>query len=259
MTTADLHALSGAYVLDAVDDIERAAFTRHLAECEVCAAEVAEFREVAALLGELTEQPPPPALRSSVLAEVSRTRQAGPARPARPEVGRDTRAERWWRRATVATIAAAAVAVAGTWYAMDQRLDEQSRLVDEQSRQVQALRADRDRIYAVMNARDVVMRGGNLPSGGRVAAAVSAEQQGGVAMLAGLDVPPNGGVYQMWLMAGKGKRVLSSALVIPPGLTGGTLLFDKWVPGADSIGITLEPPGGSESPTMAPLTTFELA
>jgi anti-sigma factor RsiW len=253
MTTADLHALSGAYALDAVDDIERAAFTRHLAECEACAAEVAEFREVAALLGELAEQPPPTTLRSSVLAEVGRTRQAGPAaKPARPEIDRSTRAERWWRRATVATIAAALVAIAGTWYGMDQRLDDQQR-------QVQALAAERDRMYAVMNARDVVMRGGNLPRGGRVAAAVSTEQQGGVAMLAGLDIPQNGEVYQMWLMAGKGTRVLSSALVIPPGLTGGTMLFDKWVPGADSMGVTLEPAGGSESPTRAPLTTFELA
>jgi RNA polymerase sigma factor (sigma-70 family) len=41
--TADAHTLLGAYVLDAVDDIDRAAFGRHLNECEECRAEVAEL------------------------------------------------------------------------------------------------------------------------------------------------------------------------------------------------------------------------
>jgi anti-sigma-K factor RskA len=252
VTTADLHALSGAYALDAVDDIERAAFTRHLAECEACTAEVAEFREVAALLGELAEQPPPMELRSTVLAEVSRTRQASPAknRKERPEVAADLRAAQRWRRATVASIAAAVLAVVGVWAGMNQQLRDKDS-------QVAALQADRERIYAVMNAKDVIMRGNNLPDGGRVAAAVSASQKGGVAMIAGLALPPRGEVYQMWLM--DGAKALSSALVIPADATGGTMLFDKWVPGADTIGVTLEPSGGSTSPTSAPLTTFKLA
>ena len=41
MTRPDIHALCGAYAVDAVDDLERAAFDRHLADCEACAAEVA--------------------------------------------------------------------------------------------------------------------------------------------------------------------------------------------------------------------------
>jgi anti-sigma factor RsiW len=38
---SDIHALSGAYAVDAVDDIERASFERHLASCPTCRAEVA--------------------------------------------------------------------------------------------------------------------------------------------------------------------------------------------------------------------------
>ena len=53
MTTPnDIHALSGAYAVDALDDIERAGFERHLAECADCRAEVASLRETAALLAE---------------------------------------------------------------------------------------------------------------------------------------------------------------------------------------------------------------
>ena len=41
--SADIHALSGAYAVDAVDDIERAEFERHLATCADCREEVAEL------------------------------------------------------------------------------------------------------------------------------------------------------------------------------------------------------------------------
>src|SRR5947207_307671 len=47
---AAIEELLGAYALDAVDDDERDAVERHLAECPRCRAEVTEHREVAALL-----------------------------------------------------------------------------------------------------------------------------------------------------------------------------------------------------------------
>jgi anti-sigma-K factor RskA len=245
----DVHALSGAYVLDAVNDIERAAFTRHLAGCESCANEVAELREVVAKLAELTEVPPPEGLRDRVLAEVSRTRQLPPEEPEpRRVTSTITTGERRWRRIAVAAVAAAVVAIAGTWVVMD------SRLRDERA-QVGALRSERERIYAVMNAKDVLMRGTDLPGGGRIAAAVSNSEHAGVAMLAGLPVPPRGEVYQMWLIDGGNA---SSAVVLPVGVIGGTMLFE-WEPGADAFGITIEPAGGSKSPTMAPLGTIALS
>jgi anti-sigma factor RsiW len=55
--TSDIHALSGAYAIDALDDIERAQFERHLAECAECRAEVDSLREAAGLLA------PPPSRR----------------------------------------------------------------------------------------------------------------------------------------------------------------------------------------------------
>ena len=50
----DIHALSGAYAVDALDDDERAQFEAHLAGCPSCRSEVDSLREAAALLAETT-------------------------------------------------------------------------------------------------------------------------------------------------------------------------------------------------------------
>jgi hypothetical protein len=257
--TTDLHELSGAYVLDAVDDIERAAFARHLAECEACTAEVAELRDVADLLGELAEQPPPPALRANVLAAARQTPQAGPQLPLPVSPMPRTRAERTgrarptWLAAAAAAVAAAVLSVTGTAVVMDQVNGRHLRDLD---RQVQAVQGEQARIYAIMQARDAVMIGSSLPQGGgRVAAALSTIEQGGVAMFAGLKLPPPGEVYQLWLNTG---QKVVSGLVVPAGLTGGTLLFERWIPGVIKVDITYEPMGGSTSPTMKPLAFIDM-
>ena len=48
----DVHALAGAYALDALPADEQQRFERHLASCEACAEEVRGLAETAALLGE---------------------------------------------------------------------------------------------------------------------------------------------------------------------------------------------------------------
>src|SRR5215212_7547374 len=50
LTHADIEELLGAYALDAVDGDEQEAIEIHLRECPRCRAEVADHREVAALL-----------------------------------------------------------------------------------------------------------------------------------------------------------------------------------------------------------------
>ena len=70
----DLHHLSGAYAVDALDDVERASFEEHLAVCADCRAEVAELSATAHSLASLTEVAPPPSLRASVLTGIAQVR-----------------------------------------------------------------------------------------------------------------------------------------------------------------------------------------
>ncbi|NNE12030.1 MAG: hypothetical protein HKN41_07260 [Ilumatobacter sp.] len=67
---ADVHSLSAAYALDALDADERVEFEAHLADCADCTAEVAEFGAVAGALGDATEQAPPPHLKSAIMSQL---------------------------------------------------------------------------------------------------------------------------------------------------------------------------------------------
>ncbi|WBB79441.1 anti-sigma factor [Micromonospora sp. WMMD882] len=243
----DIHALAGAYVLHALDDVERAAFRRHLADCGTCATEVAELREAAARLADPTWSVPPPRLRDEVLAAVRRTPQERPGRAARP--GRAGGAGRWRRRVALAVAAGALVAGGGavTWTVQEQR-------VRHERATVTALTAERDRIRAVLTAPDAVVRTRVLPGGGRVSVVISSTLDRGVVTLGGLPRPAGDRTYQLWLFTG---TTPGSAGVLPAGADAGTVLV-AGVRDRTLFGVTEEPAGGSARPTTPPLTVMSL-
>ena len=75
----DLHALVGAYALDALDGAERDRFERHLRGCRACESEVRGFAATAAALAMAAAAEPPPGLKQRVLAAAAVTRQSPPA------------------------------------------------------------------------------------------------------------------------------------------------------------------------------------
>ena len=48
MSDIDIHHLSAAYALDALDERERMAFEAHYPSCDVCRADVIDFRDTIA-------------------------------------------------------------------------------------------------------------------------------------------------------------------------------------------------------------------
>jgi hypothetical protein len=117
--SSEIHALSGAYAVDALDDIERAQFERHLAECADCRSEVDSLREASALLAETTIAAPSGQLRDRVLADIANVRPLPPVaeKPTESEqtdeqtVATVTELEPRRRRRVVTFLAAAAAAV----------------------------------------------------------------------------------------------------------------------------------------------------
>jgi hypothetical protein len=130
LTHTEIEELLGAYALDAVDADEAEAIELHLRDCPRCRAEVAEHREVAALLahggsaapegvwGRILDElePAPPALRVTVAPETGRAevapRAAAKDDAVAPVVSLDSRRRSVPVRAFVALSVAAALIVA---------------------------------------------------------------------------------------------------------------------------------------------------
>jgi anti-sigma-K factor RskA len=231
--------LSGAYVLYAIDEVERAAFERHLRECDACRQEVRELRATAVHLADDVAAVPPPRLRAKVLSAVARSpqlRSAGAGRESRAPADR-------WRRRTAAAVAAAVVGLAagvGTWTVADDRV--------QRARSDAAAERDRAReIEQVLAARDVRLLREEVTGGGAVNVAVAPSRDSAVAVLAGLPVPPEGLVYQLWLL--RDGTPPQSLDVLGPGQTGATRLI-RGVGATGAFGVSLERgPRGAATPS----------
>ncbi|GGO22138.1 anti-sigma factor [Micromonospora parathelypteridis] len=241
---ADVHTLVGAYVLDAVDDLERVAFERHLAECEPCRVEVAELREtVTRLADDTVVEATPPGLRERTLAQAARTPQlrvSVPGASDRRQAGR-------WRRLTVA--AAAAVLVAGgasavTWTVSNDRIS------DEQASSDQARQ-----IAAVLDAPDARVFERSLEPGGAATVVVSRERDRSVVLLRDLPDPGPGRIYELWLI--RDAEPARSVGRLAEGVRATTTVIGP-VAQAGTFGVSNEPVGGSVAPTRI-VGTVELS
>lgn len=95
----DVEDLLGAYALDALDDDERDAVEHHLRDCPRCRAEVADFRETAALLAYGGAEAPP-----GIWEKIQASLEEAPPRLELARVVPIDRAPRW-RQVLVANAA----------------------------------------------------------------------------------------------------------------------------------------------------------
>ena len=242
--TTDIHTLAGAFALDALTEIERASFARHLATCDSCALEAAELTETAARLAATVVQPAPHRLRASVLAEVARTHQVAADAPRRRRSGWAAVPRRW----AVAAVAAGTIAVAGVatvWTVEQHRISE----VQQQARTNQAS------LINVLAAGDAHVESSTLTGGGAMIVAASRKLDAGVVLISDLPAAPDGKAYQIWLVTGSSAKSLA---VLPP--RAGSAMADVTLLGAaDHVAVTVEPAGGSPAPTSAPIGAVALA
>ncbi|SNY23424.1 anti-sigma factor [Paractinoplanes atraurantiacus] len=230
----DVHSLVGAYVLDAVDDLERVAFERHLRECEDCRAEVGELRETAARLADAAWSVPPPSMRANVLREIGTTRQepAAAVRPVRPQ-------RRLHLVAAAAVVVAAVGAGAAVYVLQDQRVRDERAVAE-------AARASEARVRAILAAPDLQVREQPLTSGGRVTVASSKLTGAGVIMLAASSPPGDGRVYQLWTIRDDDP---TSAGALGEDQAA-TVRIVEGLPASNAVGVTIETAPGATSPTM---------
>lgn len=241
MNAADLHTLTGAYVLHALSPDERAEFERHLLLCPACAQEVRELATTVGKLGLAVAVTPPPALKHHVLRRISAERQESP-RVSRARRGVSRRG-RTLSRFVLAACLAAAVAFGGV--AAWQHQEARDARADAQRSQRQA-----EELASVLAAPDASVSSTKLPEGARGTVVVSHSRNKAAFLTSGLPRPPQGKVYQLWFDDGGKMR---PAGLMDPAVTDNAVLMDGPVDAAAGMGLTVEPAGGSPQPTTDPL------
>jgi anti-sigma-K factor RskA len=237
----DVHALTGAYVLDAVPELERAAFERHLAECDACAQEVRELRETATRLGQTAAAEPPPELRSRVLARISEVRQLPPEQPPAGQRSPGRTRLTLWLSSSAAALLLVVATVLGVLLIRDRgALDD--------ARQSAAS------LSSLLDAGDAKAAAAKVGPGGSALVVTSRTQNRGLILASGLAEPPSGHVYEAWLRDSTGEMHPAGLL---PG-SGLTRLDLNDVSTANGVGLTVEPAGGSPTPTTDPVMLVDL-
>ncbi len=277
----DLHHLSGAYAVDALDDAERTSFEQHLAVCADCRAEVTELSATAHSLGSLTEIAPPPALRAAVLTGIARVRPLPPlaqdaaapapaaaspgapgapgapstpttppavAAPARGDVEPDAGptvvplGRHRRHRHTAWWAAAAAAAVVAVGGIVWSPWSDDAAPPSPLARVTTATDAQR-----VSSTR-----------GGVTTEVVYSRQLGKAAIsVKGLPPAPSGKTYQLWYIGAGGTITSAGLFSVDADGNGQSVLAGQAQP-TDKVAVSVEPAGGSAQPTTDPIVVLPL-
>lgn len=276
----DTDALSGAYVLNALTDDERRAFEARLAESDDLTEEVTGLTETTLLMAHALEPVTPSAsLRSGLMAAIASTPQLprvdesastseGPAVTAEPvrvptpavEPAEGERTggtvlaptgaarARWFTRP--AGILAASAAAAALFFGGGAVIGQLTTPAQQEQQQAAGI----EEIYAAEDFQRAVT---DVSTGGTAALVWSNELQRSAVVLDGLTSLPGDQTYELWYINESG--------AVPAGTFGVsssspvTQVLDGTMQQGDTIGITIEPQGGSESPTSEPIAVIQSA
>ena len=233
--------LAGAYALNALTAEERAAYERAIDGSEEARSEATELQDTAVILGlSVTPQAPPAALRARLLAEVATTPQRLDAAPGPAE----TRASfRWSRFALAATSVAASVALIAGGVAVATNL-----LAPDPTSQAAQM-------AELKRAPDLHEMQAELPTGETVMLRWSHELATSAVIVDGMRPAPVDKVYQLWYIDADGARPAGILSVEDEGTSWRVL--DGDMDEDDTVGVTVEPMGGSDQPTTDPIVVLQ--
>lgn len=289
----DIHLLSGAYAVDALDNDERTAFKAHLETCSSCRVEVIGLREAAIAIAGVAPIEPPIELRSRLLAAVSQTRQLPPivSEPAQPPFAEPASDP---SEATILPVAAsvmvphqaepadsaesarsaeqnspndASVAIPGAQSTViplsrRQRARRGWALVAAAAVLIASVGAwrpwqDSDQVGpvdSIMAAADVQKMEEVLPDGGSMTVYRSVSLDKAAVVTHNLPSAGPGKIYEVWFQDDAGSMI--PAAVLPTNKSVEVVLLGS-ASEATAAGVTVEPVGGSPSPTSDPVMLFE--
>ena len=244
--------LTGAYALDALSAQERAAVEAEAERSEALRSELTELSDTAVLLGLAVEPVQPrPELKADLLAKIASTPQLAPIADTtdegdavRPDPSSVRPAEararaRWFTRpVTLLAAAAAAVALfAGGAFAISQ--------------------ITRDPVSQIAAAEDAQQATAEVAGGGTATLVWSGELGASAVRVEDIAPLPDDRVYQLWYIDTSGATPAGTFTVGDGGQSWHVL--EGTMDAGDTVGITVEPAGGSQSPTTDPVVAITTA
>jgi len=223
--TTDLHQLSAAYALDALDAEERNEFVEHLGSCPTCTADLVDFVEVAGRLAQTSSAAPPMRLKAAVMSHLSGVEQVSTPEPdVAPVIDLGQRRRRSFSGALAAAAAVAVLAVGAVVVVATRGGSEFDEVVSAADAQVVELAGETGTVELVWSpGRDqVALRGDDL---------------------ADLDPTLR---YALWAIA-DGNSIPAGLFDTEDGSIRDVADVADFDPQA--WGITIEPAGGSDAPT----------
>lgn len=204
----EIEELLGAFALDAVDGDEARIVADHLVDCARCRAEVAEHREVAALLAHGGTDAPAH-LWDRIAASIEGTGPSETDLALRPPLFTKPKmagraAPRSWRRRAVVPVGAIAAAVIGV---LGFQVVDQGSKLDDQGRQIEELANGDGMSQAFQSALgepDAELVQLQSPDGVHEARVVMSDGTGYL-HAAALPELPEGRTYQLWADMGENR------------------------------------------------------
>lgn len=105
-----------------------------------------------------------------------------------------------------------------------------------------------DPLNQVVRAGDLREASVDVAGGGTATLLISSSEDAAVVKMNGVPAPPAGKVYQMWLIPKDGSAPVSQGLMDEEALSKPAVV--EGISSAAALGITVEPAGGSQSPTL---------
>lgn len=272
----ELHLLSGAYALNALDENEKNRFEAYLLSSEEARAEVASLLDTAAALALATVPIAPPAdLRARLMAQIAVTPQLAPleasqsvpsaagstesspelrtpddsqelitriAGSAQPLSRAETKAAaRWFRHpATILIGAAAAVALFFGGTVFGNSFAPQPNAPQAAS------------VSSIVASSDSQLVKANVSGGGTATFVWSASMAKSAVLIDKLPALGTGKTYQLWYIDQESNA--TPAGTFDASSSGQTVrILDGKMSVGDTLGITVEPTGGSKKPTTTPI------
>jgi anti-sigma-K factor RskA len=268
----DVTNLSGAYALNALTPAEMTAFEATIASSEQTRNEVTELQDTAVLLGFATDPVTPSEnLKLSIMAKIATMPQlpaeeaeqhevstaapepefavpaAATSSTTKPSKAQRTATQRWFTRPAVliGSMAAAIALIIGG-------VVGGGAIGNAQHQEAQA-----DKLAAISQAQDGKKVTTNVTGGGTATVMWSNDLKSAAVLVNGVKHLDSNKVYELWYIDKSGARAAGTFTVGSTNTTWNVL--NGTFNAGDTIGVTVEPSGGSKTPTTTPVVAVTTA